>query len=457
MASNVKLLEVLHKRALQRAAIEKDGGRNDTGLWLACQLRDNGYSAGEAESAMQQYAAAVGSGGDHEYTEAEAVATVQSAFSRPPRQGWGESGNGKTGDSTAKVPPPLFPLLSSPEFSAARYKLDWLAKHALVRGQPVVIGGPMKTLETSVAIDLAVSLSTATSFLGQFQVGAVCSVAVLSGESGEATLQETAQRICRQRMRLLSDCKIWWGFKLPQLARIGDLSALGDALQRYAINVLILDPLYLSLLAGDPQGRSASNLFDMGPLLLSVASMAADCGCTPIFLHHFKKGLASDYASAELQDLAFSGVAEFARQWLLLSRREQYEPGSGKHALWLSIGGSAGHSGLYALDVDEGTAGDDFTGRIWQIDVQPASDARAAAKKRQETEKRENDLAKALDTIRRHPNGETRRYLAEAAGMRFSAFNDAADELMKNNRVVACDVRKPSGKTTRNYPGIKPA
>lgn len=39
----------LLNKALGKAT---QGNRNETGFWLACQLRDNGYSEGEAEGIM---------------------------------------------------------------------------------------------------------------------------------------------------------------------------------------------------------------------------------------------------------------------------------------------------------------------------------------------------------------------------------------------------------------------
>jgi replicative DNA helicase len=350
-----------------------------------------------------------------------------------------------------------FTLLSSTDFAVANYKLDWLAKPMLVRGQPGIIGGPMKVLKTSVAVDLAVALSTATPFLGAFPVSERHNVALLSGESGEPVLQDTARRICTARMRCLSDCSIRWGFRLPQLSRASDLSALGDALTEHAIEVLIVDPLYLCLLAGDTEGRSASNMFDIGPLLLAVAQMAAECGCTPILLHHFRKTLADAHAPAELPDLAYSGVAEFARQWLLLSRREQYEPGSGSHKLWLSVGGSAGHSGLYAVDVSEGATGDDFSGRTWRVDVRPATQARQDEKQRREAEQKASKVQKVLAVVSRYPDGETMRFLAEVTGMRFATFADIVADLEKVGRVERCEINKPWGKGTRTVPAIRPA
>jgi len=68
--------------AIQRAG---PGGRNDTGLWLANRLRDNEFTQTEAEAIMLQYADHVRGNSDHPYTKEEALATMRSAYGKPPR------------------------------------------------------------------------------------------------------------------------------------------------------------------------------------------------------------------------------------------------------------------------------------------------------------------------------------------------------------------------------------
>jgi hypothetical protein len=97
-------------------------------------------------------------------------------------------------------------MLNSAAFDRATYSRDWLVKSLLVKGQPAMIGGPKKSLKTSLAIDLAVSLGTGQRFLGRFEIPTPIRVAVLSGESGGATLQETACRIFRSKGKELREC-----------------------------------------------------------------------------------------------------------------------------------------------------------------------------------------------------------------------------------------------------------
>jgi len=81
--------KALVERILQEALVRaQPGNRNDTGLWLACQLRDNGISQAEAEAIMLRYSAQVGDTGPEPYTEREAIASLQQAYNRPAREPW---------------------------------------------------------------------------------------------------------------------------------------------------------------------------------------------------------------------------------------------------------------------------------------------------------------------------------------------------------------------------------
>lgn len=82
--------EELVSRALERATV---GTRNAEGLWLACQLRDNGFDGPAMLAAMPEYQGRVPQVG-HRYSLREAMATVRSvrryqeSGQRPAREPW---------------------------------------------------------------------------------------------------------------------------------------------------------------------------------------------------------------------------------------------------------------------------------------------------------------------------------------------------------------------------------
>jgi hypothetical protein len=268
----------------------------------------------------------------------------------------------------------------------------------LVRHQPAVLGGPKKVLKTTTLMDLAVSLASATPFLGYFKVHRPHRVLMMSGESGEAVLQETGNRVCAARGVNPMTLDVFWSFKLPQVANAVDRVRLQEGLKSLGIGVVILDPLYLCLLAGKGAKHvEAGNLYHVGPLLASLCSACLDVGATPILCHHARKNLANGHEPMELEDLAFAGIQEFSRQWILENRREPYEPGSGQHRLWLSAGGSVGHGGLWAVDIDEGALGDDFRGRKWDVTVSPAAELKQGKTQQKADEKERRRLQQVQD------------------------------------------------------------
>jgi RecA-family ATPase len=259
---------------------------------------------------------------------------------------------------------PRLTLTTFADMAADPPELDWLVDGVMVAGQPMVIGGPAKCLKTSVALDLAVSLATGTPFLGTFAVSRRQTVAVFSGESGHAVVYDTMQRILKARGTKPASCNVHLGFRLPRLGVPADRKELRGLLRTEGVGVVVIDPLYLCL-AGN-RSVNASNLYEVGAVLAAAADSCRRAGATLVLVHHAKKASTKD-GRISLQDLSQAGIGEFARQWLLLGRQQEYEAGTGVHELTLAVGGSAGHSSRWHLTVDEGTAGSGKRG--WRVEV----------------------------------------------------------------------------------------
>ena len=131
----------------------------------------------------------------------------------------------------------------------------WLVDDVAIEAQPLIIGGAIKTLKTSVALDLAVSLATGTEFLGRFRVPKPRRVAFFSGEGARATVKETTERILRSKGVRAPDYACHFAFALPRIGRASDRAELRRILKGEAIDAVIFDPLYLCMRAGAPRAR----------------------------------------------------------------------------------------------------------------------------------------------------------------------------------------------------------
>jgi hypothetical protein len=352
-----------------------------------------------------------------------------------------------------------FQRISAAQLDAGNYELEYLIEGTMTAGQPLILAGGKKNLKTNVLLDAAISLASGKPFLGSLKVNRAARVAVMSGESGLATIQETCRRICTAKgLELRNLNGLIFSPDIPRVDSLAHLTALEEFMRGDEVEVLAIDPAYLAL-----PGDDAGNLFKQGEMLRNLTKVCDGAGVQMILAHHTKKGIADPFAPPELEHIAWAGFQEFARQWWLLGRRENYEPGSGEHKLWFSIGGSAGHSALWALNIFEGVY-DGKTPRVWEVEMQSAADARDDAKQGQAmrreqkaTAKRDAAVEECKEAIQRAmvsiPGGiETKSAIQERSGRRGKAFDEAWGYLLRTKRLVEDTIKRGNN---QSYPAYR--
>ncbi|MEN6557313.1 MAG: AAA family ATPase [Thermoguttaceae bacterium] len=344
-------------------------------------------------------------------------------------------------------------LQSCADLVATTFDIRFLVDGIMAAGQPMVIAGPQKALKTSIALDMAFALAMGGCFLGRFKVPEPVGVGFMSGESGLPTLAETVRRIARAagydpagvRNLVISD-------RVPQIGSPDHLAAIDAIIQEHALEVLFIDPVFMAM-----DGADAGNLFIQGQLLRRVSELCQERGCTLVLLHHVKKGSGNDYQPIELSAISWSGFAEAARQWILVNRREPYEPGSGLHRLHLCVGGSAGHGGYWGIDVDEGQyqAGTD---RLWNVSVLDSTEIKTAGSDRKDAD-REARRQEVLDTDRREivavavklKAPESKTALRDRCQCGHARFGRAFASLVADGTLQAATVTKTNRQTYEGW------
>ena len=351
-----------------------------------------------------------------------------------------------TGD---KLRPIKYPVITSAELAEMDLSLEYFIDHVLVSGQPLIVAGPQKSMKTSMAVDLAISLATGGMFFGYFKVNRPVRVAIMSGESGLAVLRETASRICEAAgISLEGDCsRLSWCDRLPVFRESRHHDALKDFVKQSTSELVIIDPAYLCM-----DGEDAGNLFKQGEELRAINTVLSDAGAQLVLCHHTRKNRVRPHDPIGLEDFAWAGFQEFARQWMFINRREPYEHGTGMHRLWFGTGGSAGHGGLWGVDIDEGnnTAAE---GRQWCVSIDTAAAARQQAR---ETQTREKDAERrqeqqqkmrerknaVLDLLKRFPEGTTKTTIRDSLGFSGQIIGPLLIALIDEKQVIKFEEKK---------------
>ncbi len=365
-------------------------------------------------------------------------------------------------DSASKSKP-LFTFHTAAEFDSLDLKRDYHIPGILAAGPPTVLAGSFKTLKTSIGVDLLLSLAAGRPFLGQYPVNHT-RVAFMSGESGGYALQNLARRVATAKAINLAD--VGDAFRIcttvPKLNDNEHLHAMYEFIADNEIGLFAVDPIYLAM-AG-LRSDDAGNLFKVGEMLEPLTAIGRATGCTMMAIHHNSRGAtrANSGEPAELADIAWGGFPEWAGQWLLLARRERYDPDSdGEHRLWLTAGGRDGHSTLVGVNVTEGRQ-DSLSGRKWLVDVGQAASTRKAAadaeQQRREQHKREKqykqlegDRMAIIGFLKSNADGDTQSRIRDRLGLNSSRFSRAFDTLIEDGFVVGSQITKTNGQTYEGY------
>jgi hypothetical protein len=340
-----------------------------------------------------------------------------------------------------------FEFIDSAEFLTTDHQQTFLIPHILVKDQPGVIAGPSKAMKTSIAVDMAVSLASASPFLGEFHVPIACNVAVVSGESGRATLKETALRVIAAKglEPEVVFSRLQWCFELPQFLDVEGVQQFAQRLTKLKSEIVFIDPTYLSI----GVEIDHANLFKMGAAYRGFADILLKAGVTPILLHHANRLLKLG-ERMELTHLAYAGLEQFARQWLFINRRTTYR-GDGNHDLLMSAGGSAGHGGQWGVEIEEGTVDAEFRGRVWNVNVMTEAEAVVAGidrknADRQERErnkplKDESSLLSAIDNATASNRPCTKAYVREQCSrLKGELLTSTADRLIQSGMIEPYEV-----------------
>jgi replicative DNA helicase len=334
----------------------------------------------------------------------------------------------------------------------------------LVEGQLAIIGGPTKSLKTLVALDMAISIATGSSFLGRslWACDRPRKVGFFSGESGAGTLLAKFHVICGAKQSQLDPplpaeirdgveahaaANIIWNDALPDLGSMASLRQLQRAIRQQQLDVLFLDPLFLCM---GSAGKDMANAALVGQTLMNANRAVTDEGCTLILVHHpsgdkLRRTSAQARDPLELTDLAYPGVTNFCRQWLTINRAAPYEHETRRSELWLNIGGSGLQAGgIYRAAITEG-----FVHNLWQVRVQTQSECIERERVVRDVERRRDERDRR-SRVRRyllaHPDGVSVRHMTrnqgELAGIGQSGIEQALRDLQGDHglRVWSEDV-----------------
>ncbi|APZ90532.1 AAA family ATPase [Fuerstiella marisgermanici] len=273
----------------------------------------------------------------------------------------------------------------------AESEVDWLVDGIFSSDQPTLFGAKSKCLKTTLLVDLTIALATGGKWLGAFQVGKPRRVLFFTGEANYRAVARRLKKACKSHGTSFSALRGMLrvdAMEFPKLPNVTHCVAVADAVKKYDIDVVIVDPLYRGMTAQMDTNRMA----DIGDAIVNFANW-----CRPASLvmsHHTTKASARELGSPpDLEDMTGAGIAESFGNWWLMGRNEKYQ-WDWNHDLCVQFGGRDEQAGGRRILFNE----KDWTAEVSNLH-EFLTEQQEAAQKAREDAKREKHH-RAIETAR---------------------------------------------------------
>jgi Bifunctional DNA primase/polymerase, N-terminal/AAA domain/HTH domain len=280
-------------KALNKADIHS---RNDVGIWLACQLRDDGLSQTDARGYMEQYHQRVPQSEDEPYSIEEAFESLASAYSRPPRSSAHNSDPDLLKIESNVLHSNIFkqaltwaPDLSNREFPPHQ---SLLGDALIPCSEYVMFYGRSGLGKSFLMLQLGIAVAHGTPFLGI--PTKQTKVLFLSLELASQYVDKRILSICEQKPQALG---IITCDDLPgsvNLAAKAHQAMLRELIEDERAGLVIIDPLSLCYSGGETYEY-------LYPVLTFIKDLTARTGCSVVIVHHEPK---SSKGTSHSDDLA---------------------------------------------------------------------------------------------------------------------------------------------------------
>lgn len=206
-----------------------------------------------------------------------------------------------------------------------RGETQWLAQPIWPEGDYGVIAAEQKLGKSWLTMDLAVSASTGTKWLGHFPTmqGPVLS---FLGEGGERKMERRLQAVEAHRGTRAEDLHLC--FRAPHLTDTRAMAEVRAAIRRIGPTLVVIDPLYLAA-----RGAKTSLLNEMGEHLEEAQHLCQEAGCALVIVHHWNKTGTGQGA----ERMSGAGPAEWGRVLGSMSGKVAADPLTKATTAWLSL------------------------------------------------------------------------------------------------------------------------